>query len=180
MQILKNALLFASIVISAQLAAAEPALGPVIETYGPVYSVPQGSFNLDPKQSYKIIMDIGKAPEDPSAVNRSIESAARFLNMHARNGIDPGRLEFAIVLHGSAGRAALTDQAHAEHFNVPNGNKALLDELDQAGVAIYICGQTVAHRGFSPDQLLPQVTIAVSAMTVHVRLQQEGYRAILF
>ena len=28
--------------------------------------------------------------------------------------------------------------------------------------------------------LLPQVTMAVSAMTVHVRLQQEGYRAILF
>lgn len=154
--------------------------GPVIESYGPVFAVPRGSFNLDPHQDYKIIMDIGKGPDDPSAVDRGIESAARFLNMHARNGISSDKLEFALVLHGSAARAALSDTAYTKHFGTQNGNKALLEELGQAGVAIYICGQTAAYRGFEPDQLLPQVTMAVSAMTVHVRLQQEGYRPILF
>lgn len=176
----RKALFIVLLIPALQAMAAEPEMGPVIEAYGPVYAVPEGSFNLDPNQHYKVLMDVGKGPEDPAALNRSIESAARFLNMNARNGISSNKLELAVVLHGSAGRAALSDQAHAEHFGVPNGNKALMDALSQAGVAIYICGQTAAHRGFEPDQLLPQVTLAVSAMTVHVRLQQEGYRAILF
>jgi intracellular sulfur oxidation DsrE/DsrF family protein len=86
----------------------------------------------------------------------------------------------AVVLHGSGARAALNERAHREHFDVPNGSKGLLEELGRAGVDIYICGQTAAYYGYRSIDLLPQVTTAVSAMTVHVRLQQEGYRAILF
>ena len=176
-----NTLIFVPLLLAAQaVVAAEPARGPVINNFGPVYAVPESSFNLVPQQDYKVIMDVGKGPEDTSALNRGIESAARFLNMNARNGIQPGKVKLAIVLHGSAGRAALTDQSHEKHFVTANPNKSLMEELGRAGVDIYICGQTAAHRGFTPDQLLPEVTLAVSAMTVHVRLQQEGYRAILF
>jgi len=160
--------------------ASEPATGPVIDNYGPVFAVPQGSYNLLPDQRYKVVMDVGKGPEDPAELNRSIESAARFLNMQARNGAPAENLKMAIVLHGSGARAALNEQAHAKHFSVPNGSKGLVEALGKAGVDIYICGQTAAYYGYGPDDLLPQITMAVSAMTVHVRLQQEGYRAILF
>ena len=160
--------------------AGEPVTGPVIDNYGPVFAVPQGSYNLLPDQQYKVVMDVGKGPENPATLNRSIESAARFLNMQARNGTAPKNLKMAIVLHGSGARAALNEQAHAKHFSVPNGSKGLVEALGKAGVDIYICGQTAAYYGYAPDDLLPQVTMAVSAMTVHVRLQQEGYRAILF
>ena len=160
--------------------AGESVTGPVIDNYGPVFAVPQGSYNLLPDQQYKVVMDVGKGPEDPATLNRSIESAARFLNMQARNGTAPENLKMAIVLHGSGARAALNEQAHAKHFSVPNGSKGLVEALGKAGVDIYICGQTAAYYGYAPDDLLPQVTMAVSAMTVHVRLQQEGYRAILF
>lgn len=179
MRFLIGTLLLFSITVTPAFAI-EPVTGPVLENYGPVFAVPDGSFNLDPEQDYKVIMDIGKGPEDPAALNRSIESAARFLNLHARNGIKAEQMNIAVVLHGSAGRAALTEQAHREHFGVSNGSRGLLEELSQAGAAIYICGQTAAYRGFAADQLMPQVTMALSAMTVHVRLQQEGYRAILF
>lgn len=165
---------------AAPAATADPVTGPVVENYGPVYAVPEGSFNLDPEQDYKVIMDVGKGPDDPVERNRYVESAARFLNMNARNGLRVDKLQLALVLHGSAGRAALSDAAYEAQFGAPNPDKAMLEELRQAGVDIYLCGQTAAHRGFAPDQLLPQVTLAVSAMTVHVRLQQEGYRAILF
>jgi intracellular sulfur oxidation DsrE/DsrF family protein len=162
------------------LLAAESTLGPVITDYGPTFDVPEGSLNLVPGQQYKVIMDIGKSPENPAELNRSIESAARFLNMEARNGIVPGNIKLAVVLHGSGAQAALNEQAHSRLFDVSNGSKGLIEALGKAGVDIYICGQTAAYRGFSPEDLLPQVTMAVSAMTVHVRLQQEGYRAILF
>jgi intracellular sulfur oxidation DsrE/DsrF family protein len=160
--------------------AGEPVTGPVIDNYGPVFAVPQGSYNLLPDQQYKVVMDVGKGPEDPAQLNRSIESAARFLNMQARNGTSRENLKMAVVLHGSGARAALNEQAHAKHFKVSNGSKGLIEALGNAGVDIYICGQTAAYYGYGPEDLLPQITMAVSAMTVHVRLQQEGYRAILF
>jgi len=172
--------LMLSLLAAPQARAAEPLLGPVVEGYGPVFGVPAESFNLDPNQHYKVVMDVGKGPDDPAELNRGIESAARFLNMHARHGIDPGKLKLALVLHGAAARAALTEEAYLEHFEVPNGSRGLVEGLGKAGVPIYICGQTAAYYGYAADDLLPEVTMAVSAMTVHVRLQQEGYRAILF
>ena len=167
-------------IVGSPAIASEPATGPVIDNYGPVFAVPQGSYNLLTDQQYKVVMDVGKSPEDPTELNRIIESAARFLNMQAHNGTPPENLKMAVVLHGSGARAALNEQAHAKHFNVPNGSKGLVEALGKAGVDIYICGQTAAYYGYGPDDLLPQVTMAVSAMTVHVRLQQEGYQAILF
>ena len=173
-------LLLLSLLFATQADAVEPRLGPVVEGYGPVFEVPADSFNLDPDQHYKVVMDIGQGPEDPGEQNRGIESAARFLNLHARHGIDPDHLQLAVVLHGSAARAALRDEAHRARFDVANGSLGLVQALGKAGVPIYLCGQTAAYHGYAPEDLLPQVSLAVSAMTVHVRLQQEGYRAILF
>ena len=166
--------------LSFQLSASEPVTGPVVENYGPVFAVPEGSFNLDPTRKYRVLMDIGKGPDDPSAINRNIESAARFMNMHSRNGIKPANLELAIVLHGSGTRSALSDEAYSENFLVPNNNNDLIKSMSNAGVQIYVCGQSAAYNGYSKEDLLSEVSMAVSAMTVHVRLQQEGYQAILF
>jgi intracellular sulfur oxidation DsrE/DsrF family protein len=172
--------LLLSLLCAASTHAAEPGLGPVVEGYGPAFAVPADSFNLDRDQHYKVVMDVGQGPDDPAGLNRGIESAARFLNLHARNGIEPAQLEMAVVLHGAAARAALSDEAHRKHYDVPNGSRGLVEALGKAGVPIYLCGQTAAYHGYMPEDLLPQVSLAVSAMTVHVRLQQEGYRAILF
>ena len=158
----------------------ETQTGPVIDNYGPVFSVPAGSLNLDPDKQYRILMDISRGPEDPAELNRNIESAARFLNMHARNGIQAENLELAVVLHGSATRSALNDEAYSDRFVTENGSKNLIRALAMAGVKIYVCGQSAAYNGFGADELLDEVEMAVSAMTVHVRLQQEGYQPILF
>ena len=159
---------------------ADPVTGPVVENFGPTWSVPEGSFNLESDQVYRVVMDVARAPEDENSPSRAIESAARFLNLHARNGIRPDQLQLAVVLHGPAAAAALDDAGHQRLFGTANASKALIQALDAAGVTIYLCGQTAAYRGYPPAELLPEIELAVSAMTVHVRLQQEGYRAILF
>jgi len=166
--------------VSFQALAAETETGPVIANFGPVYAVPEGSFNLDPKRPYKILMDIGKGPDDPSALNQNIETAARILNMHARNGIKPENLKIAMVLHGSGIHSALNDPSYSDRFVVPNSNKELIAALLNAGVDIYVCGQSAAYNGYTLEDLLPGIKMAVSAITVHVRLQQDGYQAILF
>ncbi len=171
---------FLLLFISFQSFASDPVTGPVVENYGPVFAVPEGSFNLEPNRQYKVLMDIGKGPDDPSALNRNIESAARFLNMHSRNGIKPENLELAIVLHGSGIHSALNDEAYDEKFLVSNPSKDLIKSLNNAGVHIYVCGQSAAFNGYREEDLLSEINMAVSAMTVHVRLQQEGYQPILF
>lgn len=160
--------------------AVEPQTGPVIKDFGPVFEVPEGSWNLQEGVHYKVSMDVSATGENSGDLNRRIESAARFLNLHARNGIDPKNIEFAIIVHGSAGKDLLTNVAYQTRFEVPNPNTAMLNALGDAGVVIYLCGQTTAYRGFSADELSPVVTTALSAMTAHVRLQAEGYTLIPF
>ena len=44
-----------------------------------------------------------------------------------------------------------------------------------AGVHIILCWQSVAFYGVSHEDMLPGVEMALSAMTAHAILQQEGY-----
>ena len=160
--------------------AAEPETGPVIKDYGPVFSVSEGAWNLKKNTSYKVSMDVSASGDFSSDRNRYFESAARFLNMHARNGIDPKNIEFAIIVHGSAAKDLLIDSAYESRFEEPNPNTAMLNQLSEAGVKIYLCGQTAAYRGYLAEELNPAVIMALSAMTAHVRLQSEGYTLIPF
>lgn len=173
-------LAFLATVVSVAWAAEPPSTGPVIEHYGPVYPVPAGSYNLAPGTSYRVSTDVGSGSHQPGKVNRSIESMARFLNMHARNGIEPENLQVAVVLHGASAQATLNNEAHARLIGGNNPSAALVEALGAKGVRFYLCGQTAAHYGYGVEDLLPEVTMAVSAMTAHVRLQSEGYTLIPF
>jgi len=170
----------AMLLLASGVFAAEPQTGPVIEAYGPVYDVPAGALNLKLDTHYKVSMDVSATADFSSDLNRHLESAARFLNLHARNGIDPNNMEIAIVVHGSAGKDLLKDAAYEARFNEPNPNTAMLAALHGAGVKIYLCGQTAVHRGFSAEELNPAVSLALSAMTAHVLLQSEGFTLIPF
>lgn len=160
--------------------AAESQTGPVITDFGPVYDVAEGAYNLEKGVHYKVSMDVSATEDFSDDINRRLESAARFLNMHARNGIDAKDIDFAIIVHGPAVKDLATDEVYQAKFDSPNPNTAMLDQLSKAGVRIYLCGQTAAHRGYSASDLNPAVTMALSAMTVHVRLQAEGYTLIPF
>lgn len=159
---------------------AQPELGPVIRRFGPVMAPPPGAYNLDPDVQYNVSMDVSSAADDPGRRNVKIESAARFLNMHARNGIPPENMDFALIVHGGATRDLLTDAAYEARYDEPNPNTELLAALKGAGVAIYLCSQSAAFMNMQPDEFSATVTMAVSAMTAHVRLQQEGYTLIPF
>lgn len=169
-----------SALVAMPLLAAEPVMGPVVPSYGPVLLPPDGSFNLDKERRYKVSIDIGETAEFPGDLNRKLVSVARFLNMHAQSGIPRENIDFAVVVHGQAANDLMTDAAHERRLNAPNPNTGLLNELQTAGVAIYLCSQTVAFRAMGFDDFHPGVTMALSAMSSHVRLQQEGYTLIPF
>lgn len=51
----------------------------------------------------------------------------------------------------------------------------LVATLVDHGVRIYVCGQTAAYYSVATDDLLPGVDMALSAMTMHALLQQQGF-----
>ena len=160
--------------------AAPPATGPVIKIYGPAFEPPEGAYNLAPDTRYKVRMDVARTADSPGDRNRMFESAARFLNMHAQQGIDAENMQFALVVHGSATKDLLTDEAYKSRYEEHNPNTRMLAELNSAGVKIYLCAQSAAHKEFGWDEFNPAATIAISAMTAHVRLETDGYTVIPF
>jgi len=57
----------------------------------------------------------------------------------------------------------------------PNANADLIKTLIAYGVEIYVCGQSAAYYSVDNEDLLPDVKMALSAMTAHALLQQKGY-----
>lgn len=154
--------------------------GPVVPGHGPVFPVENAAFPMDNARHYKVSKDLATTSEAPDAINRGMESVARFLNMQAQAGMPPENIDMALVVHGGAAKDLLTDAAYRERYGVDNPNTALLTGLGEAGVQVYLCGQTAAARGFPPETLNPVVKTALSAMSAHVRLQSEGYVLIPF
>jgi intracellular sulfur oxidation DsrE/DsrF family protein len=161
-------------------ALAEPQTGPVVPSFGPVLPPPEGAYSLDADTHYKVSIDVGETAEFPGDQSRKLTSVARFLNMHAQQGMSAQNIEFAVIVHGMAANDLLTDEAYEGRFNSPNPNTALLDELNRAGVTVYLCSQTAAFRQMAPEEFREDVVMALSAMSAHVRLQQEGFTLIPF
>lgn len=161
-------------------ALAEPQTGPVIEGFGPVYDVPDPDFATDMDAEWRVVFDVSAGAGSPEQLNASIETLARFLNMHARAGVDPASMHLALVLHGTAGKDALDHAGYRARYGVDNPNLELLEKLRAAGVRVLLCGQTAMHRGLRRDELSAPVELALSAMTALVTLQSEGYRLVAF
>jgi intracellular sulfur oxidation DsrE/DsrF family protein len=86
--------------------------------------------------------------------------------MHARAGVHADRIKVAVVVHGTA--------VHDVAGEAP-ASAGLVAALVDQGVRILVCGQSAAYYDVKSDDLLPGVEMALSAMTAHALLQQQGY-----
>lgn len=147
--------------------------GPAIPDYGRIADV-DNEFPIAEGTAFHVAFDLADAAE-PGEVNRGLESLARFINMHVAAGVPAENIRLAVVIHGGAVHD-VTNDAHYEPLKeAPNANAALVATLVEHGVRIYVCGQSAAYNDVTNGDLLPGVTMALSAMTAHAQLQQEGY-----
>ncbi len=154
--------------------------GPVISEYGKVYKVENPDIKVDTTKTYKLVFDIMNSPDDPSIRNASIETAARFLNMHAQSGVPVDQLHVMLVVHNKASKDLANSKVYEEKYGVVNPNEGLINALLEANVQIVFCGQSAASRGFPKEKLIPQVQLALSAMTALSQAQEDGYQLIKF
>lgn len=152
----------------------------IIKDYGQTFNVENPDIKTDMDANHKIIFDVTQSSEDKSVVNKYIETAARFLNMHAKAGLKPEQLHVAMTLHGGAWQDVMTNEAYKEKFGVDNPNFELINQLTEAGVDIILCGQTAGARGLNKTNVNPNVKFALSAMTALLQYQNNGYRFLKF
>jgi intracellular sulfur oxidation DsrE/DsrF family protein len=143
--------------------------GALIEGYGKIADVP-GAAAIPRDALFKVSWDLAKAAES-GELNRGLDTVARFMNMHHAAGIPVKQLQLAVVVHGGAHRDLLAEAA----YGGANPNAPLIAQLVDHGVQVTLCGQTAAYYGVTEKDLLPGVSLSLSAMTAHALLQQRGY-----
>lgn len=150
--------------------------GPVLTEFGPHAPVP-GMAPLPADTEFAIAFDVA-TPADEGSANRGFESVARFLNMHVANGVPQENIRLVVVVHGKASLELLTNAAHAANPTSRQGDNPsarLVETLLAEDVRFILCGQSAAAYGITPDDLIPGVEMALSAMTAHALLQQNGF-----
>jgi len=138
--------------------------GPAIDKYGPVTDV-DVTFPVPDGALLRHTFDVSSRAEDGEP-NRTLVSAARFINMHARTGVEAENIQLVVVVHG----AAVHDVS-----GKGSSSADLVATLLDHGVRIVVCGQSATYYNVMTEDLLPGVEMALSAMTAHALLQQQGY-----
>jgi intracellular sulfur oxidation DsrE/DsrF family protein len=146
---------------------------PFIDGYGSIVSMPRNA--EQPKSGSQVVFDISGSG-GPEEVVKGLNGIATFLNLAVDAGITPESLRLVAVLHGSATRAVLRREVYAEAMKTShNPNLDLIRKLKAAGVELYVCGQALAHQRHGLNDVDPEITVAVSATTVLVNKQMNGY-----
>ncbi|MBR0552282.1 DsrE family protein [Sphingomonadaceae bacterium LXI357] len=157
---------------AAQMSAFHP--GPVFKDFGKIATV-DPDMPVPKDTVFKVLFDSHQAT-DPGKLNRTLESAARFINLQVEAGVPEENIHIAVVLHGPAGMDLTNAKFYAAHHDgKTNASADAVAQLIAHGVRIFICGQSATAMEITKADLLPGVKMALSAMTADALLQQEGY-----
>jgi ubiquinone/menaquinone biosynthesis C-methylase UbiE/intracellular sulfur oxidation DsrE/DsrF family protein len=172
---LKNVLKENYLAVFEKVAAPELAF-PIIAGYGGAAVRPNA---VDPPRAgAKVVFDV-TADAKPDAVNSGLERAARLLNLYGAAGLTKNDVRIAIVVHGDATKSVLSDAAYASRCGVEkNPNLPLIRKLHEAGVELTVCGQALSRKGIADSEVDEGIPIAVSALTVVINKQMDGYALV--
>jgi intracellular sulfur oxidation DsrE/DsrF family protein len=154
--------------------------GPEIYGYGEVWEIEDMDESLLDHDNFQLVFDIFSSSEDPANVNISLNTIARFINMHAQAGISIEDMDIVAVIHGTASYDVMDNSFYTSKNNTENPNIELIEKLIDSGVQFYICGQSMNARKLDQSDLLSDINIALSAMTAIHHFVKEGSVLIKF
>jgi intracellular sulfur oxidation DsrE/DsrF family protein len=74
----------------------------------------------------------------------------------------------------------LNNDAYKKRFGVDNPNLKILEEMKQAGINLYACGQSVTGFGIDPKNVNQNFEIVLSRATTVSTRQMKGYAFFKF
>jgi intracellular sulfur oxidation DsrE/DsrF family protein len=126
------------------------------------------------KGKCKLVFDLGYEAEK-GQINGGIEEVMRVINLHGAAGIKKQDLDVYVIFHGPATASFLDDDLFNKQFQVSNPNLPLIKQLQDAGVKLVICGQTLGLRNMNISSFPDGTLKAFSARTASSDLVQRGY-----
>lgn len=148
---------------------------------GPAVAAPdlpaRPMLKVDPQARYKAVYDI-HSDEIAAGISKGLYYARGLYEAFGKQGVPPAQLDVHLVLHGDAAQFLLTDDAwqrvRGDPFAV-NLNAKIVQDLLNLGVHVEICHSVMKARGWTPDDVLPGVTIVHDGYTRLIKLQNDGY-----
>lgn len=178
---MKLLLLFVSFLLSLALSAQRQSkVFPVIKDYGGVYEVPYAIDKPDPKIDYKIVVESEGAIEHPDSLYRPFENIARMYNLHVYGGVPRNHIHLDVVIFYKAIFVILDNDSYKKKFGVDNPNLKVIEEMKQAGINLYACGQSVTGFGIDPKTINPNFQVVLSRATTVSTRQMKGYAFFKF
>lgn len=160
-------------------AFAQKGANPIIKNYGTIYEI-EGAINPDSEIEYKIVVDLKTLQRDKESINPGLNNVARMLNLHGLGGVKAENLNVAVAIHGGATDVILNNEAYQKKYELDNPNLKLINELKEAGVELYVCGQSLLARKYEHEEVNSQVKIGLSMLTVVTTYMHKGYHQMVF
>ncbi len=155
-------------------------VNPVIKDFGGIFEIPYAVEKPDPKIIYNIVIEVERAGDKPDTVNWALNNVARLLNLHAVGGVPSRNMNVILAIHGGATYSTMINEAYREKYKMDNPNLKLYKELQEAGVKMFVCGQSLIARQVDRNRLVPEVKISVSMLTILTTYQMKGFAVMRF
>ena len=129
---------------------------------------------------YNLIIEVERESEKPDTINWALNNVARLLNLHAVGGVPSSKMNVVLAIHGGASYTTMNNEQYRAKYKVDNPNLKLYEELQAAGVKMFVCGQSVINRKIDRTRMVPEVKPAVSMLTTVTTYQLKGYAYLKF
>jgi intracellular sulfur oxidation DsrE/DsrF family protein len=172
--------LFVILLFSTHFSFAQTAQFPIVKGFGGIYEIKDAVERPDPSLEYKIIIDMTTGADNPAEISRWVDNIARLMNLHGLAGVPQDRLHVKVVVHGGAIFTLLNNDKFLERNKVDNPNLKVYEALQEAGVEVFVCGQSMIARNLTKNDLWPGVKIAHSALTTFTTYVPQGYTLLKF
>jgi intracellular sulfur oxidation DsrE/DsrF family protein len=172
---MKKSLLFIALIVLGSLGIKAQTANPVIKDYGTVYEVPFVTDKPIPKRNYKIAIEVGEKMESDSILFKPLNDVARMYNLHVMEGVPQKKIHIAVVIYHTASWVALNNEAYHKKYGVNNPNIKMIQQMADAGIEFFICGQSMMKAKIKPEDINPNIIVTLSRLTKMSALETEGY-----
>ncbi|WPR73867.1 DsrE family protein [Algoriphagus sp. NG3] len=166
--------------LATQFSLAQEAQFPLVKGFGGIYQVTEATEKPDPDLDYYILVDMSTGATDNAEISRWVDNMARMMNLHGISGVSKRQMHVKVVVHGSAIFTILGNEEYQKRFSTDNPNIPVYKALEEAGVEILVCGQSLHARGVKTSELYPGVNVALSALTTVTTYVPKGYTLLRF
>ena len=180
MATIKRILPFFFILFITQTALSQEMINPVIKGYGGIFDAPHATEKPDPDMEYKVIIDVVTGDSKVDEPFYSIVNVARLMNLHAMGGVKKENMKIVLAIHGGAVWSVIDNEKYKEMYGIDNPHVPLFKELQEAGVKVVVCSQSMMGRKIDHTKLLPGIETATSMLTTMTTYQLKGYAALKF